>query len=85
MTKQITEIHWKIKVGDKYYGDYVALTDVLNPKYTEKATREEIREIIKQTMEVLTDQAIFTIQKVITGKTEANDLQEEANQVPKGK
>ena len=41
MTKQITEIHWKIKVGDKYYGDYVDLTDVLNPKYTEKATKEE--------------------------------------------
>ena len=85
MAKQITEVHWKIKVGHKYYGDYVTLVDQLNPNYSEKAILKEIRTIIEEKMDVLSDQAVFTIQKVITGKTESDLLLEEGKKVLKGK
>ena len=78
MIKQIKSVSWKIKVGDKEYGDGVTIDRPLNSKHTGKATREEIKSIIKEAMEVLTEQAISTIQMIITGKEEGHDIEKEA-------
>ena len=75
--KQITEIHWKIKVGKKYYGDFVTLSMPLNPKYSIESTLKEIRLIIEETTEILIEQAVDSIQTIITGKTEADVMREE--------
>ncbi len=78
MTKQIKTVGWRIKTNDgKEYGDNVNITDMIpSPGLTKKAQIKEIREIVKECMQILTEQAMDTMSKVITGKTAVDLLLE---------
>jgi len=79
MTKQITEIGWRVKTDDgKEYGSGVIVEDYPNLGLTKKKQITEIKELVTETMQLLAEQAIDTMSMVLTGKTETGLMVEEA-------
>jgi flagellar hook-basal body complex protein FliE len=62
---QIQKIGWYIEVDGKKYGDAVVTVDPTK-------TNKDIKNMVGDVFDVLKEQAIETIQKVITGKTDSD-------------
>ncbi|HEC66021.1 MAG TPA: hypothetical protein ENI23_12070 [bacterium] len=70
---EITKIGWSIKIDGKLYGELVNFESKLKSSDSPDVIREQIHCAISQHMEVLTQQAIATAQKIITGDTDTQD------------